>query len=55
MGFLDHLYLNGNINFKEYPDYTPQKDINNLTKDIQYCIGKLEYDAGKKILLVFHT
>ena len=47
MSFLDHLYLNGNINFKEYPDYTTQKDINNLTKDIQYCIGKLEYNEDK--------
>ena len=48
MSFLDHLYLNGNINFKEYPDYTTQKDINNLTKDIQYYIGRLEYDEDKE-------
>ena len=48
MSFLDHLYINGNINFKEYPDYTTQKDINNLTKDIQYWIGKLEYDEDKE-------
>ena len=48
MSFLDHLYLNGNINFKEYPDCTPQIDIYNLTKDIQYYIGKLEYDEDKE-------
>ena len=48
MSFLDHLYLNGNINFKEYPDYTTQKDIYTLTKDIQYYIGKLEYDGDKE-------
>ena len=51
MSFLDYLYLNGNINFKEYPDYTTQKDINNLTKDIQYYIGKLEYDEDKEEII----
>ena len=55
MSFLDHLYLNGNINFKEYPDYTTQKDINNLTKDIQYWIGKLEYNTRRIHIVLLRT